>query len=201
MKSITTTAALLTTSVSAFSPTFVNNRNSHVSLQMGLFDGVKDAFVAPALERSTLDSERETPIDRWMGWNVKSEEVEGATVNNTPDNFIDTMDAVNYVSTSLTKPMGITFEENDEEVGGIFVAALAEGGVAENDGAVKPGDQLVSVNGQPVAGLIFDDALSFIVNSETDSTKLIFFRGTEKQFYGPTGPSKDWVSEFISKDQ
>lgn len=40
---------------------------------MGLFDGVKDAFAAPALERSAIDSERETPIDRWMGWSVVSE--------------------------------------------------------------------------------------------------------------------------------
>ena len=39
-------------------------------LQMGLFDGVKDAFSAPALERTTLDAERETPIDRWMGWSA-----------------------------------------------------------------------------------------------------------------------------------
>ena len=39
----------------------------------GLFDGVKEAFKAPALERSTLNSERETPIDRWMGWSVASE--------------------------------------------------------------------------------------------------------------------------------
>ncbi len=40
---------------------------------MGLFDGVKDAFSAPALERGTLDSERETPIDRWMGWSVSKD--------------------------------------------------------------------------------------------------------------------------------
>jgi hypothetical protein len=40
---------------------------------MGLFDGVKDAFSAPALERTSIDSERETPIDRWMGWSVVSE--------------------------------------------------------------------------------------------------------------------------------
>ena len=111
------------------------------------------------------------------------------------------MDAVNYVSASLTKPMGLVFEENDEEVGGIFVASLAEGGNAEKDGTIKPGDQLVSVNGQYVAGLDFDQALSFIIDAETESTKLILFRGTEKQFYGPTGPSKDWISEFISKDQ
>ena len=118
-----------------------------------------------------------------------------------PDNFVDTMDAVNYVSTSLTKPMGLVFEENDEEFGGIFVASLAEGGVAETDGVIKPGDQLVSVNGQYVAGLSFDDALSFIVNAETESTKLTLFRGKETLFYGPTGPSKDWITEFISKDE
>ena len=47
---------------------------------MGLFDGVKDAFTAPALERSTLDSERETPIDRWMGWNVDPANGEGQQV-------------------------------------------------------------------------------------------------------------------------
>ena len=51
---------------------------------MGLFDGVKDAFSAPALERSTLDAERETPIDRWMGWSVardgKEQEESGACV-------------------------------------------------------------------------------------------------------------------------
>lgn len=42
---------------------------------MGLFDGVKEAFSAPALEKSTISSERETPIDRWMGWSVVSENV------------------------------------------------------------------------------------------------------------------------------
>lgn len=39
---------------------------------MGLFDGMKDAFSAP--NSMSIDSERETPIDRWMGWNVKSNE-------------------------------------------------------------------------------------------------------------------------------
>ena len=46
---------------------------ANTALHMGLFDGVKDAFAAPALERSTIDAERETPIDRWMGWSVVSE--------------------------------------------------------------------------------------------------------------------------------
>ena len=39
---------------------------------MGVFDGMKEAFSAPA--SMSLDAERETPIDRWMGWNVKSDD-------------------------------------------------------------------------------------------------------------------------------
>lgn len=38
-------------------------------LHMGLFDGVKEAFAAPA-RTTIIDAERETPIDRWMGWSV-----------------------------------------------------------------------------------------------------------------------------------
>jgi hypothetical protein len=44
------------------------------TIRMGLFDGIKEAFAAPALERSVLDAERETPIDRWMGWSVRADE-------------------------------------------------------------------------------------------------------------------------------
>ena len=56
-----------------------------------------------------------------------------------PTDFVDSMEEKNYFATSLTKPMGIVFEENDKEVGGIFV-------LSEQDGTVKPGDQLVAVN-------------------------------------------------------
>jgi hypothetical protein len=50
------------------------NRKSSTTTQLhGLFDGVKSAFSQPAMERSTLDAERETPIDRWMGWSVVQE--------------------------------------------------------------------------------------------------------------------------------
>ena len=48
--------------------------------------------------------------------------------------------------------MGIVFEENDEEVGGIFVLSLSEEGAAEQDGTVKPGNQLVAVNTHKVSG-------------------------------------------------
>ncbi len=46
---------------------------------MGLFDGIKEAFAAPALERSILDAERETPIDRWMGWSVRPDEANASS--------------------------------------------------------------------------------------------------------------------------
>jgi len=110
------------------------------------------------------------------------------------------MDEANYVLASLAKPMGVVFEENDDEIGGIFVLSLSEGGNAEIDGKIKPGDQLVGVNTNKVAGMVFDDALGTIVDADTELTRLVFFRGNEKQLYGPTGASKEWLQEFISKE-
>lgn len=95
--------------------------------------------------------------------------------------------------------MGIVFEENDEDNGGIFVLSLSEEGAAEKEGTIKPGDQLVAVNDVKVAGLPFDEALGVIVDSSTEKTQLTFFRGTETQLYGPTGASAEWLTEFISK--
>jgi len=76
----TTNALLLTAStVSGFSvlPSQTYHTTSKTTTTTtslnGLFDGVKEAFSAPALERSQIDASRETPIDRWMGWSVVSE--------------------------------------------------------------------------------------------------------------------------------
>lgn len=109
------------------------------------------------------------------------------------------MDEKNYIAVQLTKPMGIVFEENDAEFGGIFVQSLKEGGVAAMNGMIAPGDQLVAVGTTNVSGMDFDDALGAIIGSEGDSTKLTLFRGTAKQFYGPTGPSKEWLAKFCEK--
>jgi C-terminal processing protease CtpA/Prc len=109
------------------------------------------------------------------------------------------MDPVNYVVVKLQKPMGIIFEENDDKFGGIFVATLKEGGVAEKNGVIKAGDQLVAVNEKKVAGMSLDDALGAIIATETPETNLVFFRGSAQQMYGPLGASKAWLDEFISK--
>jgi len=66
-------ALLFTSSVDGFAFVHTKRQTTTTALHMGLFDGVKEAFSAPALERSSISSERETPIDRWMGWSVASE--------------------------------------------------------------------------------------------------------------------------------
>merc|ERR1711935_245592 len=146
---------------------------------------------------TSLDSERETPIDRWMGWSAVQENE--AKEQAVPVDFVDSMDEKNYIGVSLEKPMGVVFEENDSEFGGIFVQSVTEEGSAAKSGLLKTGDQLVAVGTKNVAGLDFDDALAAILECETQLTSLSLFRGTAKQFYGPTGPSKDWLSEFCEK--
>ena len=51
------------------------------------------------------------------------------------------MDEAQYVTVELAKPMGIVFEENDADYGGIFVHSLKEGGIAAEDGTVTTGDR------------------------------------------------------------
>jgi hypothetical protein len=113
--------------------------------------------------------------------------------------FVDSMDETNYLSVELPKPMGIIFEENDADLGGIFIQSLKEDGVAAGNGKLQPGDQLVSVGTNQVTGFDFDDALGAILDSTDEKTKLTVFRGKAKQFYGPTGPSKEWLAAFCSK--
>ena len=110
------------------------------------------------------------------------------------------MDEKNYIAVELTKPMGIVFEENDSEYGGIFIQSLKEGGAAAAlGGRLQAGDQLIAVGTTNVSGLDFDNSLGAIIESKGETTKLTLFRGTAKQFYGPTGPSREWLTAFCEK--
>ena len=111
------------------------------------------------------------------------------------------MDTKNYITTSLTKPMGIVFEENDSDTGGIFVLEINEGSVAETDGTIRPGDQLVSVGEKKVSGLQFEEALGTIIDSTDNAVKLVFFRGPAKFLYGPAGASQEWLDDFIKGEK
>jgi len=54
---------------------------------------------------------------------------------------------------SLSKPLGIVFEELDAGgKSGVFVAGLVEGGNAEEQGIVQVGDRLVAVTAVKVIG-------------------------------------------------
>lgn len=68
MKSSLLVAAATTSCAHAFVTAPAASRQV-TSLNMGLFDGVKEAFGADGM--GELDGDRETPIDRWMGWNTK----------------------------------------------------------------------------------------------------------------------------------
>ena len=78
MKTTTILAIAATTSTTqAFTATNNNvvRTQQSTALNMGLFDGVKEAFGADGM--GDLDAERETPIDRWMGWNTKKDDSQG----------------------------------------------------------------------------------------------------------------------------
>mmetsp|Transcript_6392 Transcript_6392/g.10495 ORF Transcript_6392/g.10495 Transcript_6392/m.10495 type:complete len:202 (-) Transcript_6392:144-749(-) len=193
MKSSILVAAATTSCAHAFVP--AQNSRTSMALRDGLFDGVKEAFGADGM--GDLDDARETPIDRWMGWNAKKEAPQGVVGSQEPTDFVDSMDAKNYITTSLTKPMGIVFEENDTEFGGIFVLEISEGSSAEVDGTVRPGDQLVSVGQSKVSGMQFEEALGTIIDSTDSEIDLVFFRGPANFLYGPAGASQEWLDEFI----
>jgi C-terminal processing protease CtpA/Prc len=108
------------------------------------------------------------------------------------------MDPQNYITTSLSKPMGIVFEENDSSYGGIFVLEIQPDSSAASDGAVRPGDQLVAVDKKKVSGLSFEEALGAIIESGEEKVGLVFFRGPAKFLYGPAGASQEWLDEFVS---
>ena len=81
----------------------------------------------------------------------------------------------------LAKPMGIVFEEDDDEghqgsnsSSGIFVVEIHKGSPAESVGILHVGDQLLSVGGVHVASL--EEALLAIKSSMNERVKLMFYR-------------------------
>jgi len=198
MKSTLLVAAAATSCAHAFVAT--SPARSSMALN-GLFDGVKEAFGAGAdgtEGMGDLDAVRETPIDRWMGWNAKDKNAPREVIGSKePVGFIDSMDAKNYLATSLSKPMGIVFEENDTEFGGIFALEISEGSSAETQGIVRPGDQLVAVGKKKVSGMRFEEALGTILENTEEETNLVLFRGPAKFLYGPAGASTEWLDDFI----
>lgn len=161
---------------------------------MGFLDGVKDAFGSGG-DKPLVTEDRVTPFDRWLG--LDKDLVEGPQVDETAS-YIDPLDVSNYAAYDLAKPMGIAFVENEGECGGVFVEEVLESGSANGVG-VAARDQLVAVDGTLVMGLEFDAALDAIKGSETETTKLTFFRGPTAFLYGPTKPDEEWYKTNLLK--
>jgi len=112
---------------------------------------------------------------------------------------VDPMDATNYLTTHLTRPMGILFEENfDVRYGGAFLAEINEGGSAAADGSICRGDQLIAIGEKRVSGMDFEEVIKIIEGIEIN-IKLTVFRGPAESLYGPSGASLSWLDEFVAE--
>ena len=76
---------------------------------------------------------------------------------------------------TLTKPLGIAFEETASGFG-LEVTEVVEGGSAHEDGSIWPGDLLLKVGGRDVAGLDFDGAMAALVAADEARCKLTLGR-------------------------
>ena len=81
-----------------------------------------------------------------------------------------------FLPPSTVSHQGIVFEENEPEVGGLFVADLSPGGAAEGTGAIRAGDQLLAVAGESVAGKTFDEVMGALGGAPPE-TSVKFYRG------------------------
>ena len=77
--------------------------------------------------------------------------------------------AAKQVEVKLTRPMGIVFEENSPDVGGIFAFELQPLHLRKFGAAVEEGDQLIAVNGANAKGLSFEDAMDMRIAAEEDA--------------------------------
>ncbi len=113
--------------------------------------------------------------------------------------ILDPMDAKNYLTVHLTRPIGILFEENhDDQYGGAFVADINKRSNAAADGSISCGDQLVAIGTKRVSGMDFE-AMKLVFDSVETKTKLSFFRGPAESLYGPSGASVEWLDEFLAE--
>merc|ERR1719300_450795 len=69
--------------------------------------------------------------------------------------------------------VGVGASDNEDEKLAIFIKAITPGGLAETDGRMKVGDQLVSVSGVSLLGVTQDEAADAIRNSGENVTMVI----------------------------
>ena len=89
---------------------------------------------------------------------------------------------------TLTKPLGIAFEEI-EHTGGLEVGEVLAGGSAVKDGTIWPGDLLLAVGQTDVSRLALDEAMAALMDApETVTLELGRVRGRAAAVRFPDGP-------------
>mmetsp|Transcript_5812 Transcript_5812/g.9009 ORF Transcript_5812/g.9009 Transcript_5812/m.9009 type:complete len:572 (+) Transcript_5812:169-1884(+) len=132
---------------------------------------------------------------------LKEHDKDNAAEKDTLLDPVDPMDAKNYVVAHLTRPMGILFEENIDDVhlfGGAIIADVQEGCSATADGSICRGDQLVAIGTKRVSGMDFDEIIKIVEESDYN-IKLTIFRGPAESLYGPSGANVEWLDEFVAE--
>jgi len=113
---------------------------------------------------------------------------------------VDPMNVDSYISVHLPKPIGIRFEENDSDYGGVFVADIDSKFSAAADGSIRRGYQLCAVGEKRVSGMDFDEAVMqpIVDNNEAEVT-LVFFTGSAACLYHlSTGANEEWLDTFVA---
>ncbi|XP_034429192.1 MAGUK p55 subfamily member 4-like isoform X2 [Hippoglossus hippoglossus] len=83
-----------------------------------------------------------------------------------PDELPEDEEAMRIVClVKNNQPLGATIRR-DEETGGIYIARVIHGGLADRSGLLHPGDLVVEVNGNPVLGLEPEQVIQILINSQ-----------------------------------
>ncbi|XP_028249297.1 MAGUK p55 subfamily member 4-like [Parambassis ranga] len=83
-----------------------------------------------------------------------------------PDDLPEDEEAMRIVClVKNNQPLGATIKR-DEETGCIYIARVIHGGLADRSGLLHPGDLLIEVNGNPVAGLEPEQVIHILINSQ-----------------------------------
>lgn len=141
MTRITAALVILTTAASAFmvDPSCSNSRSASLA--------PLNAFQTPGMWSNGNNFGKGTfrfykNFDSWMGVFPKEDREAFPELFTLPKGTYEV---------SMTKPLGIVFEEI--EIGkGVYVQELVEGGAAERQGNIKPGDILIGVTAIKIVG-------------------------------------------------
>eukprot|EP00984_Skeletonema_dohrnii_P022679 scaffold11771_cov144-Skeletonema_dohrnii-CCMP3373.AAC.1 len=131
---------------------------------------------SPDLSHPVSDDEDDLVTEKRMNDDRNHYMLQQQPASSSP---VDPMNVDSYISVHLPKPIGIRFEENDSDYGGVFVADIDSKFSAAADGSIRRGYQLIAVGEKRVSGMDFDEAVMqpIVDNNEAEVT-LVFFTGS-----------------------